>query len=167
MDTIQKLFRPEDLSRLENKIKRERAWIFGLAGATLALCVLCCCLTTTANAEQMELAAVSISTVGGWLVIYRRLFGLQETRYELQHAQYLSQEHEELLRGRLTITKERMRIKSSIRFRVLLLEGGGETRRLKVDESRVKALKPWDGETVTVALAGGYVAGIGGSHADP
>ena len=166
METIQKLYRPEDLPRLEKKIKRERRLIWALAGLTLAACILLACLTNTANAEEMELAAIVCSTVGGWLVIYRRLFGLLEARYELQHARYLLETPGDILRGRLSITKERLRIKNSIRIRILLLEDGEQTRRLKVNETRVKALRPWDGRQVTVELAGGYVAGIGGADAD-
>ena len=165
METIQKLYSPEDLPRLEKKIKRERVLIWAVAGLTLAVCIVLCCLTDTANAEKMELAAILCSTVGGWVVIYRRLFGLLEGRYELQHARYLLEETPTALRGQLRVTKERLRIKNSIRIRILLLEDGGEIRRLKVNETRVKALRPWDGKRVTVALAGGYVAGIGGEHA--
>ena len=165
METIQKLYSPEDLPRLEKKIKRERVLIWALAGLTLAACILLACLTNTANAEKMELAAILCSTVGGWLVIYRRLFGLLETRYELQHARYLLETPGDILQGRLSITKERLRIKNSIRIRILTLEDGGQIRRLKVNENRVKALKEWDGKPVTVSLAGGYVAGIGGSDA--
>ena len=166
METIQKLYSPADIPRLEKKIKRERRLIWALAGLTLAACIVLCCLTNTANAEEMELAAILCSTVGGWLVIYRRLFGLLETRYELQHARYLLETPGDILRGRLSITKERLRIKNSIRIRILLLEDGEQTRRLKVNETRLKALRPWDCKQVTVELAGGYVAGIGGADAD-
>ncbi len=165
METIRDLYSPEDISRLQKKIKREWAWVLGGAGLTLALCVALCCLTTTANWRRMELAVIAVSTLGGWFVIYRRLYGLRDGRHELQHAEYLRDEPRSLLRGRLGVTKERMRIKNSIRFRVLTLEDGEQVRRLKVNENRVKALKEWDGKPVTVSLAGGYVAGIGGSDA--
>ena len=166
MDTIRELYSPEDISRLEKKIKRERLWIPGLAALTLAVCVALCCLTTTANAEKMELAAILTSTAGGWLVIYRRIYGLQEARNELLHARHLLDAPRETLTGRLTVTNERMRIKNSIRFRVLLLEDGAKTRRLKVNETRVRALRSLDGKEVALSLAEGYVAGIGGVHAD-
>lgn len=167
METIRELYSPEDVSRLEKKIKREWVWILGLAALTLGVCVLLCCRTTTANAEQMELAVIAVSTVGGWLVIYRRLFGLQETRAELLHARHLLEAPRETLSGRLTVTRERMRIKNSIRFRVLLLDAGEKTRRLRVNETRVRALRELDGKQVTVSLAESFVAGIGGEHADP
>ena len=165
METIRDLYSPEDISRLQRKIKREWVWVLGGAGLTLALCVALCCRTTTANWRQMELAVIAVSTLGGWFTIYRRLFGLAESRHELQHAEYLRNEPRTQLRGRLGVTKEKLRIKNSIRIRILTLEDGGQIRRLKVNENRVKALKEWDGKLVTVSLAGGYVAGIGGSDA--
>ena len=82
-------YRPEDLSRLKQKEKRERVWVWALAGLTLALCVLFCCLTNTANAGRMETATLITSCIGGWLVIYGRVFGVQEARYEREHAAYL------------------------------------------------------------------------------
>lgn len=165
METIRDLYSPEDISRLKKKIKREWAWVLGGAGLTLLVCVLLCSRTTTANWRQMEIAVITVSTLGGWFVIYRRLFGLRDSRHELQHAEYLRQEPRTLLRGKLGITGERMRIKNSIRFRILTLDDGETVRRLKVNENRVKALTEWDGKLVTLSLAGGYVAGIGGSDA--
>lgn len=165
MDTIRDLYSPEDISRLQRKIKREWVWVLGAAGLTLLVCVVLCCRTTTANWRQMEIAVIAVSTLGGWFVIYRRLFGLRDSRHELQHAEYLRDETRTLLHGRLRVTRERLRIKNSIRIRILSLEDGETVRRLKVNENRVKALKEWDGKLVTLSLAGGYVAGIGGSDA--
>ncbi len=156
----------EDLARLEKKIRWERALVWGIAALTLGLCVLFCCLTTTRNAGRMELCTLLTSCLGGWLVIYRRVFGLQEAKHELEHVRYLLRSPRSEVSGRLGITRERMRIKSSIRFRVLTLEDGEKTRRLKINETRVRELKSYEGQRVTLVLAGGYVAGIGGDHAD-
>ena len=165
METMM-FYRPEDQDRLKEKEKKARAWVWALAGLTLALCVLFCCLTNTANAGRMEIATLITSCVGGWLVIYGRTFGVQEARHEREHAAYLIEAEQTAVRGKLTVTKERLRIRGSIRIRILLLEDGKATRRLKVNETKVRALRPWDGKTVTLILAGGYVAGIGGDDAD-
>ena len=166
METICQLYRPEDLARLEKKMKRERAWIWGLAGATLALCVLLCCLTDNRNAARMELAAEICSCLGGWLVIGLRVFGLQSTRHERDHAAHLLESSRTELTGKLRITPERMRIKNSIRFRVLQLDDGEQLHRLKVNETRVKMLTGFDGQRVTAQLADGYLAGIIGEEAE-
>lgn len=159
-------YRPEDLDRLKQKEKRERAWVLALGGLTLLLCVLFCCLTTTANANRMELATLITSCVGGWIVIYRRLFGVLEAKHEREHAGYLLSAEKSAIRGKLTVTKDRLRIRDSIRIRILLLEDGKKTHRLKVNETKARALRPYDGRTVTLTMAGGYVAGIGGEDAD-
>ena len=158
-------YRPEDLDRLKTKEMQARTWVWALAGLTLALCVLFCFLTNTANASRMEIATLITSCVGGWLVIYGRTFGVQEARHEREHAAYLIGEERTSVRGKLTVTKERLRIRGSIRIRILLLEDGKKTQRLKVNETKVRALRPYDGKTVTLVLAGGYVAGIGGDDA--
>ena len=161
------LYGPEDLNRLERKIVWERVLVWGIAALTLGLCVLFCCLTTTRNAGKMELYTLITSCLGGWLVIYLRVFGLLETKHEREHVRYLLRAERSEVRGKLGITRERMRIKNSIRFRVLTLEDGGKTQRLKINETLVRELKPYDGQTVTLVISGGYVAGIGGEHADP
>jgi len=166
-DALHSFYGPEDLARLEKKIIGERVLVWGVGALTLGLCVLFCCLTNTRNAGRMELSALITSCLGGWFVIYRRIFGLQESKHEREHARYLNRCERSEVRGRLGITRERMRIKNSIRFRILTLDDGEETRRLKVNENRVRALKPYEGKEVTLVLAGGYVAGIGGDHADP
>lgn len=166
MGTQIDLYGPEDLKRLERKILWERVLVWGIAALTLGLCVLFCCLTTTRNAGRMELYTLITSCLGGWFVIYRRIFGLQESKHEREHARYLNRSERSEVSGKLGITRERMRIKNSIRFRILTLDDGGKTQRLKVNENRVRALRPYEGKTVTLVLAGGYVAGIGGDHAD-
>ena len=165
MDTIRDFYRPEDLTRLKKRYRRERVAVWTLAGVTLGLCVLFCCLTTTRNAPRMELATLITSCLGGWLVIYRRVFGMQDARHEEQHARYLLEAPRTSLTGRLSVTKERLRIKDSIRIRILELDDGQKQQRLKVNETQVRALLPYDGKTVTLSLAGGYVAGIGGEDA--
>ena len=165
MDTIQEFYRQEDLILLENKFKRERVTVWALAAVTLAVCVLFCCLTTTRNAARMELYAVIASTLGGWLVIYRRLFCMLAARHEREHAQHLLESEHTVLRGRLTVTKERLRIKNSIRIRILQLENQDFVKRLWVNETQTPALKKWDGQQVTLLMAGAYVAGIGGEDA--
>ena len=166
MNTVQDFYGPEDIRRLQQKYQRERMWVWLLAGVTLALCVLFCCLTNTRNAEKMELITLITSCVGGWLVIYRRIFGLQEALHEREHAAYLQESPRSQVRGRLQISRERLRIKDSIRIRILLLDDGEKISRLKVNENQVRALRPYDGKTLTLTLAGGYVAGIGGEDAD-
>ena len=89
MGTQRDFYGPADLARLDRKIVWERLGVWGLAALTLGLCVLFCRLTTTRNAGRMELYTLVTSCLGGWIVIYLRLFGLQESLHEREHARYL------------------------------------------------------------------------------
>ena len=106
----------------------------------------------------MELLCIAVWVPAGWVVLYLRRFVLLETRLELQHAKMLLREEAETLRGRVTVTKERLRIINSIRITMVELENEQGKRRLKVCTSREKTLKS-AGEELTLWLVNGYIAG--------
>lgn len=152
------LYSPEDIRRLERKVKSSRllCWLLGLGA--LAACVLFCSLADSGSAEKMELACIVTWTLAGWLVLYLRRFVTVETKHELQHAGMLNSGEAETLRGRVTVTKERLRIVHSIRITIVQLENAEGVRRLKVCRSREKKLKA-AGEELTLWLVNGYIAG--------
>ena len=152
------LYSPEDLSRLERKIRNTRLFCWTLGLAALIACIVLCVLTDSGNAGRMEPACVAIWTIAGWLVLYLRRFTLAETRFERQHAGMLSQGEAEKLRGRVTVTQERLRIVNSIRITIVLLENEEGKHRLKVCSSRAKALRE-AGDVLTLYLVNGYIAG--------
>ena len=70
MEQITELYGRQDLNRLKTKYRNAAAAAALIAALTLAVCVLLCCLTEPGNAEIMERAAVTVSVLGGWTVIY-------------------------------------------------------------------------------------------------
>ena len=159
MENMTPLYSPEDLLRLERKIKYTRLFCWALAIGALIACVALCLRTNSGNAERMELVCIAIWTLAGWIVLYLRRFELVEARYERQHAEMLRNgEETETLRGRVTVTEERLKIVNSIRITTVLLENEGGKRRLKVCTSREKKLKA-AGEELTLYLVSGYIAG--------
>ena len=152
------LYGPGELSRLERKIRYTRILCWTLGLAALTACVVLCVKTDSGNADRMELACIGIWTVVGWLVLYLRRFTLAEARFERQHAGMLSQGEAETLRGRVTVTQERLRIVNSIRITIVLLENEEGKRRLKVCSSRARALRE-AGDVLTLYLVNGYIAG--------
>lgn len=160
MDTMIPLYGPEDLRRLDNRIRFTRCLCWALGLAALAVCVALCCLTTTGSAEKMELRCVAVWTLTGWVVLYLRRFVLAEGRYERQHAEMLNRglAEAETLRGRVTVTAEKLHILRSIRITIVTLENGDGTRRLKLCRSRVKKLQA-AGDELTLYLVNGYIAG--------
>ena len=158
MDTIRELYSRQDIKRLEQASKRAGLAAALIAAATLIACVILCCLTDTDNAAAMEKAAVAVSVAGGWIVIYLRNWPVKELRAECGHAQMLLEGERETLEGVLTLSKQRMRIRGSIRFYPLTLTDGNETRRSKVIASRAEALRAMEGKRLRLYAVNGYVA---------
>ncbi len=158
METIRELYSRQDLQRLEKTSKRAGLAAALIAAATLIACVLLCCLTTIDNAAAMEKAAVAVSVLGGWIVIYLYNNPVKELRYERGHAEMLLEGERETLEGVLTLSKQRMRIRGSIRFYPLTLTDGNETRRSKVIASRAEALRAMEGKRLRLYVVNGYAA---------
>ena len=106
----------------------------------------------------MEKAAVLSSILGGWIVIYLYNNPVKDLRYELGHAQMLLDGERETLEGVLALSRQRMRIRGSIRFYPLILTDGDETRRSKVIASRADALRAMEGKRLRLYVVNGYVA---------
>lgn len=158
MDKIQELYSRQDLQRLKKTSKHAGLAAALIAAATLTACVLLCCLTKPDNAAAMEKAAVAISVVGGWTVIYLWNNPVKDLRCELGHAQMLLEGERETLEGVLALSKQRMRIRGSIRFYPLTLTDGNETRRSKVIASRAEALRATEGKRLRLYVVNGYAA---------
>ena len=160
MENMTPLYSPGDLLQLEKKIETTRRFCWALGIAALIACVVLCLLTDSGNAWRTELSCIALWTAAGWIVLYLRRYTLSETRAERQHARMLLHPdgQSETLRGHVTVTEERLRIIGSIRFTVVLLENEDGTRRLKVCSSRAGKLRA-AGETLTLFLVNGYIAG--------
>ena len=158
METIRELYSRQDLQRLKKTSKRAGLAAALIAAATLIACVLLCCLTTLDNAAAMEKGAVAVSVLGGWIVIYLYNNPVKELRYERGHAEMLLEGERETLEGVLTLSKQRMRIRGSIRFYPLTLTDGDETRRSKVIASRAEALRAMEGKRLRLYVVNGYAA---------
>ena len=118
--TIVELYDDREIARLSRRIRSWTAAIGVLAAAALAVCVTLAALTNTANAGRMELAAIAVSTLAGWVIIYCSLFVVTEGRRELGHARMLREEERERVEGQIAVTKERLIIRKSIRVRRVL-----------------------------------------------
>ena len=150
------LYGEAELQRLRRKVKGWRIALCALSLAALAACVTMASLTNTANAAQMELAAVAVSITAGWIVIYCGIFAAAAGRHELKHAEMLGKEERTRIVGTATVTDQRIVIRRSITARRVEVSVDGETQRLLVCESRARALEK-AGASVLYA-AHGYVA---------
>lgn len=155
-ERIVELYGEAELQRLRRKVKGWRIALCSFALAALAACVVTAALTNTANAARMELAAVTVSIVAGWIVIYCGIFVEAAGRHELEHAEMLGKEQRTRIVGTATVTDQRVVIRRSITARRVEVQGDGEVHRLLVCESRAKALA--NAETAALYVAHGYVA---------
>ncbi len=156
MNTRTELFPDAELQRLEKKRKRSLTASALIGGLALLCCVLLCALTNTANAVRLAFCAIAVSTLAGWAVISLLVFSAAEAKHELRHARMLREGPEERLCGALSLDRDTMRIRGSIRFRFGRLRGEEGERRVKVCASRA-ALLP-QGRDVTLFLVNGYIA---------
>ena len=145
---IVELYSDEDRARLRAQIRRRRVTHAVIAVAALAACIAMIACTNTRNAGSMELAAILVSTVAGWIVIYGSVFVVWARRRELRHADMLHEGEREAVRGTVTVTDERIAIRRSITARRVEVRGDGEVQRLLVCESRADALAAADASAV-------------------
>ena len=106
----------------------------------------------------MERLTVGASVLGGWLLIYLRVNTIADLRHEITHAKMLLEEERTAVEGVLSVSRERMRIRGSIRFYALTLTDGEERRRGMVIASRAELLRAKEGERLRLYLANGYAA---------
>ena len=158
MNTINELYSRQDLKRLEKKTKRA-GWAAALIAAlTLAVCVLLCCLSNRHTAPVMEKTVTGLSILGGWTVIYLYHHLVKELRWELGHARMLLEEERSVLEGVIEVSKQRMRIRGSIRFFPLVLTDGDERQRSKVIAARAELLRAENGKRLRLYVVNGYAA---------
>lgn len=159
METITELYRPEDLERLERKLKRSIRAALLLAAAALALCVFFCLRANTANALRMERMAIAVSTAAGWVVIWLAHHRIAELRRERKHAEMLMTGERSALEGELELSEERMRIRGSILFYPLKLRAADGTAAAgKVIAACAPTLRRQNGKRLRLYVVNGYAA---------
>lgn len=150
------IYDDEELGRIRRRIKVWKTALCIIAAAGLAVCIALAAMTGTANADKMELTAVAVSTVTGWIVIYGAIFVVTAGKRELRHADMLRSEERERLEGTVTVTDKRLIIRKSIAMRRVELSTEDGVRKLLVAERRAGALAAAD--ATAIYIAHGYVA---------
>lgn len=156
-EKVVELYSDAELEKLKTKIKIWTGALCALGLAGLTACIAMAALTTTGNAERMELACVGTAIVTGWVVIYCAIFVVTAARREYGHATMLRTEERERIEGPVKVTKERLLIKKSIAVRRVEVETENGPVRLLVTDRRADKLAKAGASAVYVAH--GYVAG--------
>lgn len=155
-EAIVELYGDADLARFRRQIRQRCIAYAVLAILALTACIVMVALTRTGNAARMELSAIAVSTLAGWIILYGCIFTVTALRRELAHATMLRTGERQAVHGTVTVTDERVVIRRSITARRVEVRDEDETHRLLVCESRAAALAAC-GEA-TVYAVHSYVA---------
>ena len=161
MNDKSELYRPGEPERLK---KRRSVWLTAvcvIAAGALVLCVLFCLLTGTANAMRMELSAIAVFTLAGWVDIYLLTFRVAALGREEDHVRRMLAGERETVRGRTELAARTVRIRKSIAVRTVTVREDGQTRRLFVNAARARSLEQalGGGERMCeLDVVSGYVA---------
>ena len=153
---IVELYSEEDMARLERRVRRHRTALIVLGAAALIACITLATLANIRNAGKLELAAVLVSTVAGWICIYDGVFTVSAGKKEIGHANMLRTEPRERIEGPVTVTDEGFRIRGSIAVRRVETAPETGARKVLVHEDRAKRLAELP--VTAVYVAHGYVA---------
>ena len=155
---IVELYTAEEIARLERRVKRVLTALIVLGAAALIACITLAALANVRNAGRLELAAVIVSTVAGWVCIYGGVFGVSAGKKEIGHANMLRSEPRERIDGPVTVTGERLRIRGSITVRRVEVASETGKQRVLVHENRAERLACLP--VTAVYTAHGYVAAV-------
>ena len=155
---IVELYTEEDIALLERRVKRHRAALIVLAAAALIACIVLAALANARNAGKLELAAVLVSTVAGWICIYDGIFTVSAGKKEIGHANMRRSEPRERIDGPVTVTDERLRIRGSITVRRVEVASETGVKKALVHENRAKRLAELPASAVY--MAHGYAAAV-------
>ncbi len=153
---VVEMYTEEDIALLERRVKRRLAALVVLGAAAFAVCVALALLANARNAGRLELTAVIISTVAGWVCIYGGIFGVSAGKKEIGHANMLRAEPRERIGGPVTVTDERLRIRGSITVRRVEVASETGVQKVLVHENRAERLAELP--VTAVYVAHGYVA---------
>ena len=94
------LYQPEELTEARAAQRRAGRAMLAVAGASLAVCVLLCCLTTRQNQGVTFPLTVGASVLGGWVVIFLSHSRYQPARARVRHVELMLTGPRERFEGR-------------------------------------------------------------------
>ena len=145
-NTIMELYSRERLAALERKRNLTRRLLWALALAALGVCVVLTAMTDTRTLYQHLLACVCISVGAAWIIIYFGIYTVRDGGRELEHARHLEGEARQMLEGKVTLQKLKVRIRNSITLRKLRVETAEGPVSLSVHIDKAEQLRkagPW------------------------
>ena len=158
MNTSIDLYSSEELAGLRRKNRLCVFAMIGMGAAALAVCVLLCVLTRTANAKAMELETIAVSAVIGWIVLYIARFVVRRGRGEISHAQRMLTGERETLTGVVEVERETVRVPGGVTLCRVWVTEGNERRHISVNVRKAPQLAACNGSRLTLYAVDGFAA---------
>ena len=165
MNALTELYSAADLAALERKNRRRGVCLLTFVILALAACVTLCALTNMRNAQRMELAVITVSTVCGWAAIYCGSFVYGAGKKEAAHARRMLEGERSAYTGEVTVSDRPVRIRGSICVYPVTCRSGAEAHRLHLNTARAADL-PGNTRFLTVYAVNHYIVAYEESHAD-
>lgn len=146
MNPIVELYSRERLAALERRRNLTRRLLWFLALAALGVCVVLTAVTDTRTLYEHLLACVCISVGAAWIIIYFGIYTVRDGGRELEHARHMEGESREMVEGKVTLQKLKVRIRNSITLRKLRVETAEGPVSLSVHIDKAEQLRkagPW------------------------
>ena len=150
------LYSKDDIAIIDRKRKGWIAAAIAAAILTLAGCIFFCLRTNTLNAQTMLLYCIICSVLGGWVIISIVRFPIQDLKNAKKHTIAILNGTREEVRGRFTLTDERIRIINGIAMYKVKAEDAGRESSLQLFEGKKKQFSGV--ETDCVYSVHGFVA---------
>lgn len=145
----------------EQRKRARRCTLFfrALLAGGLALFVILCLITRTANARAVFMIMLISMTLLGWICIGYYTGRVRTVRAEARHLETLTCDKPEEYEGELHVSAAAVQIPKSIRVRTVTLGNGENTKRLHLDD-RLTERMPAEGSRVRVRAVHDFVTGI-------
>ncbi len=140
---------------------RIRVWTvltLTVMAASLAGCIVCCCLSSTATAARMEGYAILTAIAGGWFAIFALTVKILPDRYMLLHERNVLDSPRETVTGVVSVEPEVLQIPKSVTICKVTVGKGAFTQRLNVRSDKAQLLQDLSGRNLTLHTVHGYIA---------
>lgn len=151
------LFSRDELARLERRRKCGVALTIASLLAGVLVCAALCRASNVLTEARSEIAVIAVGVLSGWLAVGFWTLMARDAKHEAEHAGMILAGERAAVPGKVTVTRERLRIRGSITIRKVEAADGKTTRKLNVNERKAKALAA-AGEGITLYAVNGYVA---------
>ena len=138
IQSMKALYLQSDIDRLRRQTALWIAAAGGVLVVTLALCIMFCVRTHTANAPAMLRNTILTSILGGWIALTLRIFVIDELCYAKKHTEAMLQGPRETVTGTFTRTDEHIRIRRGVSMQKIQADTEGRTLALQLYDGAAK-----------------------------